>query len=315
MISTIRVQTDGTAAIRERRSVRRYQRRRVPKDIVHHVARVGRHARPLYPEIGVRWYVVWEGSIVGERLGGLAGLYGLFTSAPHYILAVSEERPGYMENLGFCMQQLILTATALGLGTCWIGEMYVENDLRDLVPDLAAGERIVALTPLGYADDSEPAMMVQHLVRWGTEGQGDRKPLHELVSRDAWPIPWMSGLSHEDGHLERMLNLVRLAPSWANVQPWHLIVDTFADDLQVIAAVDRTPTRGNVHEGKPYYRLDAGIAMYHLDLSARALGWPSPQEAEVDRPPSWHVLRPRQQAQARARYGIPDEYDVLGVFV
>jgi nitroreductase len=220
-----------------------------------------------------------------------------------------------MENLGFCMQQLILAATALGLGTCWIGEMYVEEDLLDLVPDLAAGERIVALTPLGYADDSEPARMVQHLVRWGTEAQGDRKPLRALVSRDAWPIPWTSGLSAEDDHLEQILDLVRLAPSWANVQPWHLIVDTFADDLQVIAAVDRTPTRGNVHEGKPYYRLDAGIAMCHLNLAAHALGWPSSQEAGVDRPPRWHVLRARKQAQARARYGIPGEYDVLGVFV
>ena len=67
----------------------------------------------------------------------------------------------------------------------------------------------------------------------------------------------------------------------------------------------------SVREGKPYYRVDGGIAMCHLDLAARSLGWPSAQ----DRIPSWHVLRVEQQARARARYRIPAEYDILGVFV
>jgi len=319
VLSTVGVQPDLAAAIRERRSVRRYQRRRVPPDVVRQVVAVGQNARPLHPEIGVRWYVVWEGSVLAEQLGGLAGLYGLFTSAPHYIIAVSQERPGYMENLGFCMQQLILAATARGLGTCWIGKMYAEDDLLDLVPDLAPDERIVALTPLGYADDSEPARMVQHLVRWSTERQGDRKPLRELVSRDTWSIPWTPGWRAEDELLEKILELVRLAPSWANVQPWHLVVDTVANALAVIAAVDHVPRQGNVHEGKPYYRVDGGIAMCHLDLAAQSLGWPSAQAAgsgwPPDRIPSWHVLHVDQQARARTRYGIPPEYDILGVFV
>lgn len=327
MLPTIDVQPGLAAAIHKRRSVRRYLGRRVPHDVVNQVAQAGRRARPLCPEIGLRWYIVWEGAVLAKRLGGLAGIYGLFTSAPHYVIAVSQQRPGYMENLGFCMEQLILAATAQGLGTCWIGEMFLENDLRDLVPDLAPDERIVALTPLGYADDSDPARMVQQLVRWGTANQGDRKPLRELVSRDTWTIPWTSGLRAEDRRLEQALEWVRLAPSWANVQPWHLVVDTVADDLQVIAAVDHTPRQGNVHEGKPYYRVDGGIAMCHLDLAAQALGWPPASHADpgeerfawhVRAPehlPRWHVLQPEQQARARARYGVPGEYDILGIFV
>jgi nitroreductase len=218
-----------------------------------------------------------------------------------------------------------LTATALGLGTCWIGEMFTEDDLRDLAPDLASDERIVALTPLGYADESEPARVVEQLVRWGTAGQGDRKPLRELVSRDTWSIPWTSGLRAEDQLVEQALEWARLAPSWANVQPWRLVVDTVGDEVQVIAAVDHTPRRGNVHEGKPYYRLDGGIAMCHLDLAAQVLGWPPVQRHPLgeDRSaghapehlPRWHVLQAEQQAQARRRYNIPAEYDILGIFV
>jgi hypothetical protein len=42
------------------------------------------------------------------------------------------------------------------------------------------------------------------------------------------------------------------------------------------------------------------------------LGWPSTQPGWL---PRWRILQPEQQAQARARYGIPGEHDILGIFV
>jgi nitroreductase len=328
--------------------VRRYARRRIPQDIVHQVVAIARDVHPLHPEIAIRWYIVWEGSVLAQRLSGRAGIYGILSSAPHFILAVSQERPGYMENMGYCMEHLILGATALGLGTCWIGEMFTEDGLQDFVPDLGPDERIIALTPLGYAVDalsvdqtpvdeasadtlsahepsneSEMGRLVQHLIRWSSERQGNRKPLQESISRDTWVVPWVSGLEAKDDTLDRILELVQLGPSWANTQPWHFVVDTVADELQVIATVDHTPRRGNVREGKPYYRLDGGIAMCHLHLAAQALGWhPTWNERSTDGPDRaeshtarWHVLQATQQAQIRIRYGIPSQYDILGVYV
>ena len=338
MYASINSRQNLVTAIERRRSVRHYARRRVPQDTIHQVVDMARDVQPLRPEIAIRWYIVWEGSVLAQRLSGRAGIYGIFTSAPHFILAVSQERPGYMENMGYCMEHLILGATALGLGTCWIGEMFTEGNLQDFVPDLGPDERIVALTPLGYAADalsadalsaheppaeSEMARLVQHLIRWSSERQGNRKPLQESVSRDTWVVPWVSGLEAKDDILDRILELVQLGPSWANTQPWHFVVDTVADELQVIATVDHTPRRGNVREGKPYYRLDGGIAMCHLQLAAQALGWhptwdagfeygPGPKESHTAR---WHVLQAAQQAQIRIRYGIPSRYDILGVYV
>jgi nitroreductase len=304
---------------------------------------MARDVHPLRPEITSRWYIVWEGSVLAQRLSGRAGIYGIFTSAPHFILAVSQQRPGYMENMGYCMEHLILGATALGLGTCWIGETFTEDNLRAFVPDLGPDERIVALTPLGYSaadtlldqapadalsahepsTDFEMARLMQHLIRWSSERQGDRKPLQESVSRDTWVVPWVSGLEAKDDILDRILELVQRSPSWANTQPWHFVVDTVADDLQVIATVDHRPRRGNVREGKPYYRLDGGIAMCHLHLAAQALGWHptwdvgsrySPGQ-EGSHKARWHILQAAQRAQIRIRYGIPSRYDILGVYV
>lgn len=167
------------------------------------------------------------------------------------------------------------------------------------------------------------ARLIQHLIRWSSERQGDRKPLQESVSRDTWVVPWISGLEAKDDILDRILELTQRSPSWANTQPWHFVVDTVADEPQVIATVDHTPRRGNVREGKPYYRLDGGIAMCHLHLAAQYLGWhptwnaafqsgPDSQESHTAR---WHVLQAAQRAQIRIRYGIPSRYDILGVYV
>ncbi|MFC1964447.1 nitroreductase family protein [Chloroflexota bacterium] len=57
----------------------------------------------------------------------LTGMRLLFGSAPHFIIATSEERPLFMMNMGFRMEQMILCATQKGLGTCWIGGMFSEE--------------------------------------------------------------------------------------------------------------------------------------------------------------------------------------------
>jgi nitroreductase len=298
------------AAIEKRHSVRHYDKRAIPPDIVRQVVAVGREAIPLHPEIEIRWHIAWEGRKVAQRLTELSGVYGLSTPAPIYIIATSQERPGYMENLGFCMEQLVLIATAMGLGTCWIGGMFTESEMREFVPSLRPGERIVMLTALGYEDRSIKARMARQLLLWGSDRMGTRKPLREIVSQDIWAVPWTG----EDETLNWIFQMARLAPSWANTQPWHFV----ADEQQVIATVSRVPQRGNVREGKNYYWLDGGIAMCHFYLAAQAMRWKG----------RW-ICRARKRgtgrfgsqsgedhelAQMRARHGIPNEYDILGTF-
>ncbi|MBC8444776.1 MAG: nitroreductase family protein [Chloroflexi bacterium] len=292
------------AAIERRYSVRHYDKRPVPRDIVRQVISAGRDVYPLCPGIRVHWHTAWAGEEVRRRLTRSLTTSGLSTPAPHYIIATSQERPGFMENLGFCMEQLILTATAMGLGTCWIGGVFTEEKLRDLVPRLRTGERIVAITPLGYADTSARARMARQLLLWGSDRMGSRKPLRDIVSRDIWPVPWTG----EDENLDWIFQMTRLAPSWGNTQPWRFIVA----ERQVIATVNSAPQRGNIREGKPYYRLDGGIAMCHFYLAAQAMRWPG-QWTSLGNERATRRGEDRLE-QMRSRYGIPDEYDILGIF-
>jgi len=293
---------DIVAAIEQRHSIRRYDGRPVPREIVQQVTQAGRNAVPLCPEIATRWYIVWEGSVLAQHLTGPAGVYGMFTTAPHYVIAVSEERPGFMENMGFCMEQLVLHATAMGLGTCWIGGLFTEGALQHFIPDLGRNERIMAITPLGYPDLSPRANLARRVIRWGTERLGRRKSSQEVVSQDIWLVPW----SEQDEILSWIFYLTRLAPSWGNTQPWHFVVD----EQRVIATANNAPQKGNVHEGKAYYRMDGGIAMCHFYLAAQAAGWPT---GKID-PPGWRVPTQAELAHMRSRYRIPEDYDILGVY-
>jgi nitroreductase len=220
----------------------------------------------------------------------------LFQTVPHYVLAVSEDQPGYMENLGFCMEYLVLAATSLGLGTCWVGALSRQESLGEFAPDLSPNERIVALTPLGYADTSQRANLARRLRRWGTDRLGERRPLTESVSQDIWSVPWAG----EDETLHRILELTRVAPSYDNTQPWHFIVD----EQQVLITVNHTSQEGDVREAKPYCRLDGGIAMCHFYLAAQAASWTG----------QWRVPEAAEGKMLRDRYIIPKEYEVLGVY-
>ena len=68
------------------------------------------------------------------------------------------------------MDHMVLAATALGLGTCWIAAFDPDaaRDVFGLPDDVEP----VALTPLGYPDKASA----------GT----DRKPLEELVKYERW---------------------------------------------------------------------------------------------------------------------------------
>lgn len=287
---------DLVSAINKRRSVRHYNGKPVPRRIVRQVIAAGQNAAPLRPGIDVRWHVVWDGSKVTQQLEGQTGTYGVFATVPHYVIAISRERPGYMENIGFCMEQLILAATDLGLGSCWIGGMFSEARMSESVPDLDRDERIVAITPLGYPSTSPAATIAQQLLYWSDDRLGARKPVSEMASQHIWTVPWTG----DDNTLDEILEQTRLAPSWDNTQPWRFVVD----DRWVIATVDHSPQRGNVRENRPYYRLDGGIAMCHFYLAAQARGWMG----------HWLIPEDAEIKMLRDRYAIPPAYDVLGIF-
>jgi len=254
----------------------------------------GRESVALDDTIQVRFHLINEGGLIASLLAPLAGTRILFGSAPHFIVATSEEKPLFMLNMGFRMEQMILRATQSGLGTCWIGGMFKEERISGFLR-LEKSERIVALTPIGYPDTKITGKLAHDAIELGAAKFGRRKTLREIAFGTTWGKP----LQSVGSELIEALECARLASSWANTQPWRFLVC----QNEVVAVAQAKRRYGNIREGKHYYRLDVGIAMAHFFLSAREMGGNG----------RWHVTG-FDPTEVATEHGIPDGYEVLGVF-
>jgi nitroreductase len=79
------------------------------------------------------------------------------------------------------MQQLVLAATDLGLGTCWIGA-FDEAKVKKLL-QVPENVKVVALTPLGYPAEKEGlrGKLARRFV-----AADKRKPIEAMVHREKW---------------------------------------------------------------------------------------------------------------------------------
>jgi nitroreductase len=278
--------------IHRRYSIRHYESRPVPEEILKDVEKSGETSLALDDSIRVRFHLIREGKQVAERMTFQTGGRWLFGSAPHFIIATSEEKPRFMLDTGFRMEQVILFATTQGLGTCWIGGLFTEERISAFL-GLDKKERVIALTPLGYPDTSFYGRTIHTIVHLGGPDIRRRKPLEQIVFGSQWGTP----LETKDEELLEVLECTRLAPSWTNSQPWRFLVD----GKEIIALAE---VRGSsMRDGKHYYRLDVGIAMSHFFLSARELGWKG----------KWQVSG-FDPAQVVKKHAVPNGYEVLGIY-
>lgn len=106
-----------------------------------------------YGRIGKNYTADWEDRKAAEAFMKYAGTYG---GAPVIIVvtAATDPLPGvnkmHLETGCAAMENILLAATALGLGTCWMtGPLQDEPTLRKEL-EIPDDRQIVAVTPLGH---------------------------------------------------------------------------------------------------------------------------------------------------------------------
>jgi len=140
---------DVIDAIKKRRSIRSYDSKPVPEDILERILEAGRIAPSAMN------YQPWMFVVVRDQDGRKAlsgGRYAKFlTECPVVIVGCGDRRKSkewHIVDVTIALQNMVTQATAEGLGTCWIGsfdEEQVRNHLR--VPDELT---VVAMLALGY---------------------------------------------------------------------------------------------------------------------------------------------------------------------
>jgi hypothetical protein len=183
---------------------------------------------------------------------GVIGSYGKVTGAPHLLLFIGDERSDTCDqHVGYAGQAAVLEATVLGLDTCWVGGFFNVARTSQLV-DLAPGERVLAVSPLGHATEG---LSLSERGMQSMAGAHKRKSVAQIA-------PGSPGGGWRDWAVAAV-ETARLAPSAVNRQPWRFRCDAGA----LVIARDSALEFPRVTK-----RLDCGIAMLHAELGARATG-------------------------------------------
>lgn len=214
-----------------------------------------------------------------RALRGL-GTYGTIRNPTGFILGTVGDGEKNLEDFGYRMEEVILFATSIELGTCWLGGFFTKSSFAKTM-DIQKGWVMPCVAATGYI--AEQRGLIDRLMRRGA-GSARRKPWDELFFTGRFGVP----LSKEAaGAYAEVIEMVRLAPSASNKQPWRVIKDgeTWHFYLQ------RTPGyfKGLSAQfmAADLQRVDMGIAMSHFEFTADELelegAWTF-QEPAIEKP-------------------------------
>jgi len=180
---------DILSLLKSRRSIRIYQDKPIPQDLLLQIVEAGRWAATaanLQP-----WhFVVVTDPETRKRIGEVARFF--FIKSPHV-----EKAPVVMV-LGFDTRKgkygrydvtlaggnMMTMATSLGLGTCWIGA-FDEPKVKEIL-EIPKSIEVIGLITLGYPDEKAevpPRVELEKIVHWESWSNVRRQTLRDGVLR------------------------------------------------------------------------------------------------------------------------------------
>lgn len=141
------------------------------------------------------------------------GTYGFIKNAKCFIAGCVDNSFYGMVDYGFVFENMILDLTKNQLSTVWLGGTFNRKIFDFMQKD---HEIVPTITPVGYedSDQSEKEQAVREQVH-----ADHREPFETLFFDASFEKPLLE--SHK---LASLLELVRLAPSADNKQPWRVLV-------------------------------------------------------------------------------------------
>lgn len=265
------------------------------------IARQAGQASPFAPAGSTRLVVVAAREGDAAALRGL-GTYGFIKQPQAFLVAAIQSDAG-LEDSGWQLEHLVLACQARGIHSCWLGGSFRRSRFEQAVSSATGLDdfSIPAVIALGYpAAGRDPR---NSFIR-RTIG-GFRKPWPELFFTP--PAKPLAG-PEAAGPWAQALEMLRLAPSASNKQPWRVLLDPAGRTCHLLLV--RTPGYGQgiaarLVKTADIQRVDMGIAACHLDLAARSGGLPGRWEklaSGEEALRAWQAAGPADPAAASAGY-------------
>jgi hypothetical protein len=250
-----------TEIIKKRFSCRTYSERSIEDKVLQEFLAIvnGIHTGPFGNQPNFR--LIHLTSFTTQEAKKL-GTYGIIKNARLFVVGTIKNGHLAMEDYGYCKETIILKATALGLGTCWLGGTFQSSNFA-LAVDLQKDELLPTVTPIGY-----PALeksFTERIMR-RIAGSDNRKPWSDIFFAGNFSTPLTQ---KQAGIYAEAMENVRLSPSASNKQPWRVLYDAKQNIFHFfIARAFSYKLMGVVS----LQDIDLGIAMSHFALTLQERG-------------------------------------------
>ncbi len=241
----------NTEIIKKRISVRTYKEQEIAQETLEKVKSFIKQDKGLF-NVPIT-FTILDANKTGVSSPVIIG-------ANTYIAAKYKKQKNAEISLGYAFEKLVLYATSLGLGTVWLAAT-IDRKAFEKAIDLKEDEVMPVVTPIGYA--GEKRSLRESMMRKGMKSDS-RIPFDQLFFQDNFDKP----LNKENSDLWALpLEMVRLAPSATNKQPWRAVVEKDRVHFYEKKAkgYERTST-GDIQ------KVDLGIALCHFEIAAKESG-------------------------------------------
>lgn len=144
-----------TSCIKSRRSIRMFKPDAVPKELINEIieaacwAPSGKNGQPW------KFAVIADNCSLKEKVYSLSAYKNWLKTAPCLIAVFMDKSLSYdynkdLQAIGAAIQNMLLAAHGLGLGTCWVGEILEhKKEIEDLL-EVPENFELMAVVAAGY---------------------------------------------------------------------------------------------------------------------------------------------------------------------
>lgn len=201
----------------------------------------------------------------GEKLG----TYGVIKGANTFLGVTTDKTELGLVAAGYQFENLVLIATHMGLATVWLAATFSREQFERAM-NIQENELFPAISPIGYATSKKS--ITESLMR-KTMKSDKRKPWEEIFFQDSFGNALLRNDANE---YEDPLEMLRLAPSATNAQPWRVVKkqDTYH--------FFETHKKNASDDEKMIKKVDLGIALSHFHQTALEHGLAGKFEKQKD---------------------------------
>jgi len=255
-----------TDLISRRYSCRKFRKERLKSDDVETISSYINKKFTTPFNISLRFKIVYSSESDPTTLKNF-GTYGFIKNPSAFIIGAVEKGPHYLEAYGFSLERIVIQLSSMNIGSCWLGGSFTKSSFA-LEMQVTDKESVPAVLAIGYP--SKDSGLVGSLIRWSVKAK-TRKAFAELFFQGDFSHPLQNEM---DNPYHEALEMVRLAPSASNKQPWRIVQEGEREIFHFFLKRNkgyREKTK-KLFNMSDLQRVDMGIAMSHFELVAEEKG-------------------------------------------